>query len=77
MAVYLYVSVRDEDKIVKFTIDMKNGLLKGRKEAAITGGPGPLAIDPTGLIHPIALHWRRTPARIKSTGISSTMKPEN
>src|SRR5579871_1972880 len=46
MPYFMYVAVRDDDKLVRFTLDPDTGLLKQIGEVAVPGGPAPLAIDP-------------------------------
>jgi len=47
MAFHMYVSLQDDDRIVRFAMDPGNGKLESRGEVAVAGGPAPLAINPT------------------------------
>ncbi len=46
MAFYAYVAVGGENKILIFQMDRETGELRDRREVALGGGAGPLAVDP-------------------------------
>ena len=46
MPTFMYVSLQDDDKIARFTVDPGTGKLDPQEEVAVTGGPAPLAISP-------------------------------
>ena len=46
MACFMYVSLKDDDKVAIFTMDAQTGILKMKAEVPVPGGPSPLAISP-------------------------------
>ncbi len=46
MAFHMYVSLQDEDRIVRFVMDPETGSLEGKGAVTVDGGPAPLAINP-------------------------------
>ena len=46
MPYYMYVSLQDDDKIVRFTMDAGTGKLTPKGEVPVAGGPSPLTISP-------------------------------
>lgn len=46
MAFYAYVAVGGENKVLIFKMDPYTGALQDRREVGLSGGPGPLAVDP-------------------------------
>ena len=46
MAIYMYVSVSEEDRISVFTVDPDDGRLEPQRDVAVAGRPAPLAVDP-------------------------------
>ena len=47
MAFHLYVSLQDDDRIVRYVMDPETGKLERQGVVEINGGPAPLAIHPT------------------------------
>ena len=45
---HLYVTLSDEDKIVKFDMDDQSGNLENPESFRVSGKPGPLAKHPSG-----------------------------
>src|SRR5919108_3247377 len=43
----MYVSLQGDDKIVRFTMDPATGDLEPLGEMAVSGGPAPMAVDPS------------------------------
>ena len=48
MAIHMYVSLQDDDRIVRFVMDPETGKLEEQGAVEVAGGPAPLAINPTG-----------------------------
>ena len=48
MAIHMYVSLQDDDQIVRFVMDRETGKLDKQGTVDVAGGPAPLAINPTG-----------------------------
>lgn len=48
MAFHMYVSLQDDDRIVRFVMDPEAGSLERRGVVDVPGGPAPLAINPAG-----------------------------
>ncbi len=46
MATHVYVSLQDDDRIVRFVMDPDTGALERRSMVQVAGGPAPLAINP-------------------------------
>ncbi len=46
MTTHLYITLSGEDKLLIFAVDPATGALSQRREVAVAGGPGPLAVDP-------------------------------
>ncbi len=44
---HLYVSLQDDDRISIFTVEPATGTLTWQEDVAVSGGPAPLAIDPS------------------------------
>ena len=47
MAFHMYVSLQDDDRIVRFVMDPETGRLEHNGVVEVAGGPAPLAINPT------------------------------
>lgn len=47
MAFHVYVSLQDDDRIVRFLMDPETGRLERQGVVEVVGGPAPLAINPT------------------------------
>jgi 6-phosphogluconolactonase len=48
MAFAMYVSLQGDDKILRFALDADTGQLQPRGEVAVSGGPAPMAVHPSG-----------------------------
>ena len=46
MPYYMYVSLQDDDKILRFTMDAGTGKLTPKGEVPVAGGPSPLTMSP-------------------------------
>src|SRR5882672_2867876 len=46
MPYYMYVSLQDDDKILRFTMDAGTGTLTPTGEVPVAGGPSPLTMSP-------------------------------
>ena len=46
MAFHVYVSLQDEDRIVRFVMNPETGGLERQGAVEVVGGPAPLAINP-------------------------------
>ena len=46
MAIHMYVSLQDDDRIVRFIMDPETGKLDRQGEVEVVGGPAPLALNP-------------------------------
>ena len=46
MAIHMYVSLQDDDRIVRFVLDQETGKLEQQGAVEVVGGPAPLAINP-------------------------------
>ena len=46
MAIHMYVSLQDDDRIVRFVMDHETGRLEQQGAVEVVGGPAPLAINP-------------------------------
>ncbi|MFQ6027684.1 MAG: lactonase family protein [Dehalococcoidia bacterium] len=47
MAFHMYVSLQDDDRIVRFVMDPETGRLERQGLVEVVGGPAPLAINPS------------------------------
>ena len=47
MAFHMYVSLQDDDRIVRFIMNPETGSLEPQGAVEVAGGPAPLAINPT------------------------------
>jgi 6-phosphogluconolactonase len=47
MPFHMYVSVQNDDRIVRFLMNPETGSLQPQKTVEVAGGPAPLAINPT------------------------------
>ena len=47
MAFHMYVTIQDEDQIIRFLMDPATGKLERQGVVEVAGGPAPLAINPT------------------------------
>ncbi len=50
MALRMYVSLSEDDRLAIFDVDGDTGELNLSETVTITGGPAPLAVDPTGAV---------------------------
>ena len=66
MPYYMYVSVQGDDKIARFTMDPETGQLEPQGDVALSGGPAPLATDPSRRFLYVGRRGERT---ISSFGI--------
>lgn len=48
MATHMYVSLQDDDRIVRFVVDQETGKIETQGDVEVAGGPAPLAINPAG-----------------------------
>ena len=46
MTTHMYVSLQDDDRIVRFVMDQETGKLEQQGVVEVAGGPAPLAMSP-------------------------------
>ena len=46
-ALYLYVTIQDEDRLSIWHLDPETGALSLHEDLSLPGGPAPIAVDPT------------------------------
>lgn len=77
MACYLYATLAGENKLTIFEMDPETADLRDRREVRLSGGPGPIGVDPAQRFMYVGVRSTRELASFEIDHASGALRPLN